>query len=130
MLVIAGDTGVVYQQQCGGLACYMREMEGYLVPLGGLKFDAEQGRLEPFDLTAVFHVRASCCGYEALSPDRVQQLRDRIGTIPYWVSSPDGNSEARVPLVLDEARIDEAVEAWVPVSTPDGRGVLMWENCD
>lgn len=130
MLVVAGNTGVVYEQQCGGLACYVRQLEGYLVPLGGLKFDPEQGQLAPVDLTAVFHAKSSCVGYETLSPDRVRQLRDCIAMIPYWTSSADGDTETRVPLALDESRVDEAVEAWVPVSTPDGRGVLMWENCD
>jgi hypothetical protein len=33
-------------------------------------------------------------------------------------------------LKLDESRIAEADEAWVPVLTPDGSGVLMWFNSD
>ncbi|WP_328753160.1 DUF6210 family protein [Streptomyces sp. NBC_00285] len=34
------------------------------------------------------------------------------------------------PLLLDESRLAEADEAWVPVLTPDGPGVLTWENSD
>ncbi|MEU6356441.1 DUF6210 family protein [Streptomyces sp. NPDC047072] len=33
-------------------------------------------------------------------------------------------------LDLDESRLAEADEAWVPVLTPDGPGVLTWENSD
>lgn len=35
-----------------------------------------------------------------------------------------------VPLALDESRLGEVDEAWVPVVTPDGPGVLVWENSD
>ena len=40
--------------------------------------------------------------------------------------------ESRFPahLVLDESRLSEADEAWVPVMTPDGPGVLVRENSD
>ncbi|MEU0031956.1 DUF6210 family protein [Streptomyces sp. NPDC006335] len=34
------------------------------------------------------------------------------------------------PPVLDASRPAEADEAWVPVLTPDGPGVLTWENSD
>ena len=33
-------------------------------------------------------------------------------------------------LFLDEDRVDQIVEAWIPVLTPYGPGILMWENCD
>ncbi|WUO43891.1 DUF6210 family protein [Streptomyces sp. NBC_00285] len=33
-------------------------------------------------------------------------------------------------MLLDESRLAEADEAWVPVLTPDGPGVLTWENSD
>jgi hypothetical protein len=35
-----------------------------------------------------------------------------------------------VPLVLGESRIDQFDEAWLPVLTPDGPGVLWWSNSD
>jgi hypothetical protein len=31
---------------------------------------------------------------------------------------------------LDESRFYEIDEAWVPVATPDGPGILTWENSD
>ncbi|MFD9003063.1 DUF6210 family protein [Streptomyces sp. NPDC059582] len=31
---------------------------------------------------------------------------------------------------LDENRIRDTDEAWVPVITPDGPGLLLWANSD
>ncbi|MFD9903267.1 DUF6210 family protein [Streptomyces sp. NPDC059063] len=31
---------------------------------------------------------------------------------------------------MDETRVGEADEAWVPVVTPDGPGVPVWFNSD
>jgi len=39
-----------------------------------------------------------------------------------------GHPEVRIE--LDESRSDEIDEAWVPVTTPDGPGILTWENSD
>ncbi|MFF7677589.1 DUF6210 family protein [Actinacidiphila glaucinigra] len=46
----------------------------------------------------------------------------------YWAS--DGTSEQPHALRLDESRIRDADEAWVPVITPDGAAVLVWFNSD
>ncbi|MDX8149202.1 DUF6210 family protein [Lentzea sp. BCCO 10_0061] len=40
-----------------------------------------------------------------------------------------GTTELTV-LRLDESRIREADEAWIPVITPDGPGLLVWCNSD
>lgn len=53
-------TGVVYQQQCAGVACDQREVEGFLVPLGGYKLDADEGLVDPDAFTAVFHEGRWC----------------------------------------------------------------------
>ncbi|MGO4755221.1 DUF6210 family protein, partial [Streptomyces sp. 2MCAF27] len=39
------------------------------------------------------------------------------------------NEEPR-SLRLDEGRLAEADEAWIPVTTPDGPGELLWCNSD
>jgi hypothetical protein len=50
------------------------------------------------------------------------------GCVPYeW---PDLAPELLDRFALDESRLAEADEAWVPVFTPDGPGVLTWENSD
>ena len=51
-LLVRYATGVSYRQQCGGVACDQRSVEGYYVPLGGARYDAE-GRVDPGALTAV-----------------------------------------------------------------------------
>jgi hypothetical protein len=56
------------------------------------------------------------------------RLRDGVESITFWAC--DGQTEEPHALKLDESRIAEADEAWVPVLTPDGSGVLMWFNSD
>ncbi|MYX33047.1 MULTISPECIES: DUF6210 family protein [unclassified Streptomyces] len=43
---------------------------------------------------------------------------------------PDGTSEQPHALRVDESRIRDADEAWIPVITPDGPAVLVWFNSD
>ena len=47
-------------------------------------------------------------------------------TCRYWAS--DGTAEESHPLRLDESRIHEVDEAWVPVITPDGPAVLRHDD--
>jgi hypothetical protein len=42
----------------------------------------------------------------------------------------EGPAASKYPLRIDPARIDEIAEAWIPVETPDGPGVLLYKNCD
>ncbi|MFJ9461250.1 DUF6210 family protein [Kitasatospora sp. NPDC101447] len=51
-----------------------------------------------------------------------------VGAVRYWAC--DGTTVKPHRLQLDESRIREADEAWVPVITPDGPGVLVWLNSD
>ena len=131
--VIAAPTGVVYQHQCAGVACEVRQIEGYLVPLGGLKFEADAGPINPAEFTAPFHSGESCvCGISgaALSADRLSWLRSLVASVTFWDIAPDGEVTSRSRLRLDESRLRELAEAWVPVVTPAGSGILMWNNCD
>jgi len=135
-VVVSHPTGVVYRQQCGGVECLERSLEGYFVLLGGASFDMEQGRLRSEGLTAPFHQRG--CRYGGsphdgtpqLPPDRLAALRRLVEAIPYWTPSKRGDDDVRGHLRLDEDRVLELVEAWVPVITPDGPGVLTWPNRD
>jgi hypothetical protein len=62
-------------------------------------------------------------------PDsQLRRLRQAVGQIPFWTS--DGLSDERDFLVFDDARLSEADEAWLPVRTPHGSGVLIWPNSD
>jgi hypothetical protein len=133
VVVVTAPTGVAYQQQCAGTANDQREVEGFLVPLGGLKVTPESGMIEPTEFEAVFHEGRACvwaAANNALPPARLERLRHLVADVPYWTVGSDGESDARGALELDDSRLSELTEAWVPVRTPDGPGILMWANCD
>lgn len=121
-VVVEAKTGVFYQQQYGGTACRQGQVEGFLVPVTGP---------DPLDaLRQLFEKDLRGAGtWNYAWPDEDQnKLREIIGTISYWAC--DGNTEEPHALRLDETRIREADEAWIPVITPDGAGVLVWFNSD
>lgn len=139
-VIIQFSTGVIYEQQCAGTDCDQRSVEGYYVPLGGCRFEPERGRIDFESLRAPFHDGDACYfggrPYPA-SPDtcklpleRLAQLRVAVESITYWAFESDFDSQPRTHLSLDESRLAELVEAWVPVHTPDGPGILTWPNCD
>jgi hypothetical protein len=131
-VVVQAPTGVLYQQQCAGVACEHREVEGYLVPLGALAPDPAQGGIAPGELTTVFHTGNGCthgAKLGRLPADREARLQALVASVPFWTINEAG-SDVCAPLMLDESRCTELTEAWVPVITPDGPGVLMWSNCD
>lgn len=122
-VIIQFPTGVMYEQQCAGTRCEQRAIEGYFVPLGGARFEVDKGRIASAELHGVFHSGDGCLG--VLVPERLAQLRLAVEAITYWTST-----NQRHFLQLDEGKIDQVVEAWIPVLTPDGFGVLTWPNCD
>jgi hypothetical protein len=138
-VIMEYPTGVLFANQCGGVECLEREVEGYFVPLAGSSVLADR-RLDPFALRAPFHRDDDCiyggesrnkaANYTDLSGKRLEQLIALVAEIPYWQEGDDSDAVARVPLRLDETRLAEICEAWVPVLTPDGPGILIWPNCD
>ena len=47
-----------------------------------------------------------------------------------WLTTPDGHDDERRFVQLDRDRIDECVEAWIPVKTVYGPGNLALRNSD
>jgi len=133
-VIIESQTGVVYANQCGGIRCDERLAEGYLVPLSGLKVNVDDGPIDPSELTTVFHQGRACCYNWATSrvpDDRVERLRELVAAIPFWsCRHRAGDEDSRTALRLDDARLEEICEAWVPVVTTEGPGVLVYQNCD
>jgi hypothetical protein len=91
---------------------------------------ADRFGVSPADLTAIFHSEDDHCHFSQpwlITPERLEKLEALISTLGYF-GGPDG------PLVqtfeLDRSRINELYEAWAPVTTADGPGVLLWNNCD
>lgn len=139
-VVIEYSSGVLYTSQCGGVATIERSTEGYYVPLSHVAIDPDL-RLDPIQLREPFHRGRSCAygrppshsptpKYSQLPHDRLNQLIRVIATIPWWSEGGVTDSTKRRPLLLDETRLAEILEGWVPVSTADGPGVLIWPNCD
>lgn len=131
-VVIRRRTNVVYASQCAGICCDQRLVEGYLVPLGGSKSDFDGGKVMLQPLTDIFHDIGGCQsnwrGGELPASQR-RRLARLVGEIPFWHCQVADRDQPR-QLRLDESRIDEVAEAWIPVKTPYGRGVLLHKNCD
>jgi hypothetical protein len=121
-VVVRSRTGVFYQQQYGGTACRQGQVEGFLVPVSGP--DALDRLRDLFE----GHFRRAGTRNHRWRVEEVENLRKAVAGIRYWAS--DGETEAPHPLQLDEQQLSEADEAWIPVLTPDGSGILVWFNSD
>ncbi|MFH9353141.1 DUF6210 family protein [Kitasatospora sp. NPDC017646] len=122
-VIVAAPTDVVYQNQCGGYACAQYEQEDYLVPLYGTDLDEEMNEIFVGALKG-YGMRGQ--EWPALVVDR---LRAAVGSLGIYGSGRGGDPYPP-SLVLDEFRLSDAAEAWIPVITPDGSGVLVRENSD
>lgn len=124
-VVVAAPTGVTYAHQCAGHATDVRELEGFAVPLSGTEAAApllaffRRFRGNPPDI----------CG-ETWSDSQIEQLSDIVAVIPFWQTSRADHDDSREFLALDETRLDSLTEAWIPVQTAYGPGVLLCDNSD
>jgi len=121
-VVVRSVTGVFYQQQYGGTACRRGQVEGFLVPVFGP--DSLVGLRELFE----GHFRGAGTWNHQWPDDELDSLRKSVQGISYWAC--DGQTATPHELQLDEQQLRDADEAWVPVLTPDGPGVLVWFNSD
>lgn len=121
-VVVAAPTGVVYQNQGGGYGCIPYEQEGYLIPVFGRGLDDE--------LKQIFVRELKGWGSRGLDWPEELLARFRRAVAVHVYGSANRDDTWPSPLVLDESRLAEADEAWVPVLTPDGPGFLAWENSD
>jgi hypothetical protein len=123
-VIVHAPTGVFYRQQYGGAACRHGTVEGYLVPVFSACAFAKLSEL--FEGT----LRGAGTWNWSWPGDLLLALRESIGMVKMptstWADFPD---EAE-PLRVDDTRLAEIDEAWVPVISPDGPGVLTWPNSD
>lgn len=117
-VVVEAPTGVFYQQEYGGTSRRQGQTEGYLVPMSGTsgEIEAVAAVFEPF--------RGGGAGGHVWEGAQLDALRAAVGAVRFWAC--DGNAERPHPLRLDESRLPEADDAWLPVHTPDGPGLLVW----
>ena len=119
-VVVESPTGVEYRSQCAGLACEERAAEGFLIPLG------QAERVTGF--SAFFAAGPPDARPAEPGAERAERLRQLVGRVVCWRTEAEGDHRER--LALDEERLDECVEAWVPVRTPYGPGILVFPNSD
>ncbi|WP_328921373.1 DUF6210 family protein [Streptomyces sp. NBC_00208] len=122
-VIVAAPTCVVYQNQSGGHSCAQYEQEGYLISLFGSDLDEELKQIFVGELRG-WGMRGQQWPVELLD-----RLRAAVGSFAVYGS---GRHDELHPtaLILDESRLAEAAEAWIPVLSPDGPSILVWENSD
>jgi len=119
-VIVQANTGVVYQSQCGGANLRTAQAEGFLVPL-------TPGEALYAIRVLFLEVSRNFGTWSYPWPVRYRdRLREIIGSIRYWAG--DGEVDLPYELELDDSRIREVDDAWVPVITPDGPGVLVWRH--
>src|SRR4051794_23152366 len=125
-VIVEHPTGVLYGQQCAGFLTEIRTVEGFLIPVG--RPDVARQLFDWFWKT----FRGHCYPPVVWTEDRIKELAGLVAQVPCWLTQPEGEgkTDERRFLVLDEGRLDECVEAWIPVRTPYGRGILVLENSD
>lgn len=130
-VIVAAPTGVEYGTQCGGALCDERYFEGYFVPLSGVLFEPDAGRISVERLRRPFHAAGACLHASgSVEPSEFAGLlRNAVNELPFWHVDDEGQTH-RSRLQVDSARIFDVVEGWVPVQTPVGPAVLVWPNCD
>jgi hypothetical protein len=123
-VVVSRDTGVWYQQQFGGTATRQGRVQGYLVPVVG------PHARQLLDDLFVRDLRGTGLWGGSRKPDDalIERVRDIVQGIQCANSEPDVWELQE--LRLDDSRLAEIDEAWLPVVSPDGPGVLLWPNSD
>ncbi|MCY1042984.1 DUF6210 family protein [Corallococcus sp. bb12-1] len=135
-VIVQAPTGVVYGHQCDGLRNSERTAEGFLVLLHSTDTSPDPEVDELFDvekaLIAFFAKEFGGNPYvrEDWSAWRFEHLAALVSRVPMWRTQLHENSDERLHLALDRERLDEVTEAWVPVLTPYGPGILVFDNCD
>jgi hypothetical protein len=119
-VVVRAQTGVFYRQQYGGTACRQGEVQGFLVPvLGPASF------VQLRELFEGYFGGAGTRNHRWRDKE-IESLRKPVRAISYWAC--DALHATPHPLQLDEQHLSDADEAWIPVLTPDGPGILVWSN--
>ena len=122
-VICEAETGVRYTNQTSGVRCLPQSTEGYYVPVFN--------RDVLGDLRSLFEEELEGQGTRQGRPEILTQYRERLrGAVSQVLMDSSIGGPGEVPLQLDDSRFGEADEAWIPVITPDGPGVLIWENSD
>ena len=126
VVIVEADTKVTYHQQCAGLLTEARSVEGFLIPVAGRV--AAQKIFDWF--WSEFKGNCYPSQFSTLwTQERTARLGELVAEIPCW-HFDGGVRDKRDGLRLDTEIMHECVEAWIPVVTPYGRGILALRNSD
>lgn len=122
-VVVECATGIRYVHQFGGTLNREAGVEGYLIPVSGAAARKQ--------LDAVFRRGLRGAGVRgAGSPLGARSLDDVAAAVRHVCVWTSGDDSAPAALLLDEDRLEDVDEGWIPVLHPDGPGVLLWPNSD
>jgi Family of unknown function (DUF6210) len=124
LLIVEAATSITYEQQCGNYAVALRRMEGFLIPLGG-----EREARVIYDWFATTFKGHSYAAASSWSDQTVGELQELVHRVPCWIRTSSDSDEVR-SLELDMGRLDQCIEAWIPVLSPYGPGILTLDNSD
>jgi hypothetical protein len=119
-VIVSHPTGVVYSQQCGCTNTFIREQEGYYVPIYIFENNKVGNQKIISELYNIFHENS----FTPLDKETINNIEKIVNKIPWW------ENENKMVLKLDWIRTMELTEAWIPILIPDGSGILIWPNCD
>jgi hypothetical protein len=132
LVLVFAETGIVYEHQCGGHNTFQYQSEGYLVPIGppNHSVDLRQFFEREFKGFPPYHGLNPSTGTEpAWSEPTLAALEQIVGSLRIWHRTEAGRDEW-THLTLNRVQTERFTEAWLPVNTPLGLGVLLWENSD
>ncbi|MER5644869.1 DUF6210 family protein [Streptosporangium sp. NPDC002524] len=131
-LVIEAPTGVVYRNQYGGYSCLPGHAEGFLMPiLPGPDVLPELRDIFENELGG-HGTNVRGFSWPPGSLNRVRRAVEDIGMqgLTYDRDDHSWPGPFDCALRVDESRMAVLDEAWIPVITADGPGILTWSNSD
>ncbi|MFI1379614.1 DUF6210 family protein [Embleya sp. NPDC020886] len=126
-VVLEAPSGMVYEIQTCGTSCVQSRVEGHLIPI-----EAPDAYAALIDLFVREFSGSGGPRMWAWTPAHLDSLRAAISTIrfPADYDSAPVMGYPGTPIHVDESRLSEATEAWIPVTTELGTGILVWSNSD
>lgn len=123
LVLILWPTGVIFEVQCGGLACDQRQIEGFYLPAYG-RYDLSLSKR-----LVELHPGCWSIGHPLALNEQEADALDALFV------------ECTVPFKVIRTRLHESCEAWVHVEIMPNQdrvlsnfagyvGVLIWQNCD
>jgi hypothetical protein len=130
-VIVAAYTGVTYGQQCAGTTTDVRELEGFLLPVStDLTRTKQEGLAQLVNFFKAYQRFMNDTQSSQWPETLLEELELIIEAIRDWESKKETEIDVPHTLLFDKTRLSEIAEAWVPVHTVYGPGILTWHNSD